>query len=225
MRYGRNIRRGICLVALLAGAIVLGATDKFVVSFEQKEGFPSATPWPSKQFAETAVPAGIVTKWTGNAVTLLYVSDGKHEENSPAPVHGGQYAVCGFGGAGIQEVTMNLSPAHNLGLDGFHWAWRGNGDSRPGGNAYLEVEYFDRAGESAGKERFQGGLNPDWSPIFEAAKPTIQGGALSKIVFRGIPPNPDTGHGSFYLDAVNLSTRANPAAPFRVVGDDSVSAF
>jgi len=90
-------------------------------------------------------------------------------------------------------------------LTGFHWAYRRNGNSRPGGNAYLEVECFDLFGRSLGKERFQGGLNDDWTPRFTAATVTTPAGkTLSRIAFRGVPTNPETGSGTFFLDDLKL---------------------
>ena len=69
---------------------------------------------------------------------------------------------------GVATATMELnrfSKDSCYSLTGFHWAYRGNGNSRPGGNAYLEVECFDLFGRSLSKERFQGGLR--WSNEFE----------------------------------------------------------
>jgi len=90
-------------------------------------------------------------------------------------------------------------------LKSFHWAYYGNGNSRPGGNAYLELEYFNMLGKSLGKEKFQGGLDDKWLPKFTLAKTKIPAGrGLAKVIFRGVPPNSVNGSGSFFLDDVTL---------------------
>ena len=76
-----------------------------------------------------------------------------------------------------------------------------------------------------GKDAFQGGLNPDWSPKFESATPSIQGGALCKVVFRGVPPYPEKGHGTFFLDEIVLTVRPDPKAPFKAVVPTALSPF
>ena len=214
------------LVVLTASIAFRGmAAETVNIGFEQSEGFPAAKPWPSKVFAGMSVPAGVVATWKSNAIGLLRASDGTFEVTNPAPVAGAQFAVCGFGGAGVVELTLVLEDSANLGLIEFYWAWRGNGDARVGGSAFLEAEYFDRNGSSVGKDRFQGGLNPDQSPKFTRAKPSLQGGALSKIIFRGVCPNPDQGHGTFFLDEIRLAVRPDPTAPFSPVPDKPVSRF
>jgi len=212
-------RHAVAFVALLLCAGLLPAADRVVVSFERREGFPPA----GKSFTGRGVPWGVVVKWTNDsaAPNIWFTEkgpDGVLYSNAPRPVSGDQLAGLGQGGSGVNVGTMHLRKEAALGLDSFYWAWRGNGDSRPGGNAWLEVEYFDLNGNSVGKDRFTGGLDPEWNPKFEQARPSIQGGALSKIVFRGVPPDPEADqHGTFFLDDIVLSTRPDPTAPFREV--------
>jgi len=72
-------------------------------------------------------------------------------------------------------------------------------------------------GRSLGRERFQGGLNDDWTPKFDLARVKLPAGkALSKVVFRGTPPNPTRECGTFFLDEVTL-LKLKPKAMLAVV--------
>ena len=215
----------VVLLCVFAFGAVAGAKT-VVISFERKQGFPA----PGQKFTGKGAPIGVVTAWSAGAPAgaVWFTDDGPGGvmfPDAPPPISGKQIAGFGQGGAGLYVAGMKLRTEAGLGLVSFYWAWRGNGDTRPGGNAWLEAEYFDVNGKSVGKDRFTGGLNPDWSPKFELAKPSVQGGALSRVVFRGVPPDPAIGHGTFFLDDVTLSVRPNPTAPFKPVSAVPVSAF
>lgn len=202
------------------------AGENVVISFEQAEGFPA----PGSFFGGKGIPAGVVKAWTvdspGDARWLVETSPGAvlYNPEAPLPVSGKQIAGFGQGGVGIYSGTMELNKKAALTLAGFNWAWRGNGDSRTGGNAWLEVEYFDLQEKSLGKDRFQGGLAPDWNPKFDLAKPSAQFQAvpLSKVTFRGVPPDPTAGHGTFFLDDLTL-TRKEAKPEFSLVGNGQPS--
>ena len=199
----------------LALALTLGAVSPIcgqrtvVIGFEQDQGFPAA----GGEFTDGAVPETVVTRWSNDsAAPNMWVADdgplGVRSQDAPAPVNGKQIAGFGDGGHGVTVGTIHLNtsgaPA-NYALVSFHWAYRGNGNSRPGGDAYLEVECIDLQDRSLGREKFTGGLNDDWTPKFESAKVTLAAGkALSRIIFRGVPPNPAIGSGTFFLDDITL---------------------
>jgi len=178
-----------------------------VIRFEAEEGFPK----PGKRFTGLGIPRGVVTDWTGDSPEdVQWVIDtgpgGVLYAEAPKPVSGKQFAALGQGSNGVNVGTVHLSPRANVALASFHWAWRGNGNSRPGGNAWLEVEYYDLRGKLLGTEKFQGGLAPDWTPRFELATVAarFRKAPLSKVIFRGVPPDPTAGHGTFLLDDVTL---------------------
>lgn len=180
--------------------------EEVVVSFEEKEGFPA----PGTNFTDMGIPVDKLINWTNDSVgaNTWFIDDGPggaSYPDAPPPISGTQIAGFGGGGVGINIGTIHFKKEAKLGLTSFYWAWRGNGDSRPGGSAWLEVEYFDLKEKSVGKDIFQGGLNPDWSPKFELAEPSLQGGALSRVVFKGVTPDPAIGHGTFFLDDITLS--------------------
>jgi hypothetical protein len=116
----------------------------------------------------------------------------------------------------VHVGVLRLSTSALCCLASFSWAWRGNGDPRPGGNAWLEVECFDLAGRSLGKERLRGGVNDMLEPRFEQARSSKQGCPLSQVVFRGVPPDPERGHGTFMLDDVRL-THVDPMSMLYLV--------
>ena len=189
------------------------AAEPVIISFEQAEGFPPL----ASNFSGKTVPgrreAGAVTSWTADTPEYVkWIIPGKvGPPDTPPPISGTRVgALTGGGpGVGIYIGSMVLDKDADLGLDSFNWAWRGSGNSRPGGDAWLEVDYFDRKNNFLGREKFQGGLNPDWSPKFELAKPAprFRAVSLSKVTFRGVPPDPTKGHGTFFLDDVTLARR------------------
>ena len=153
----------------LALALTLGAVSPIcgqrtvVIGFEQDQGFPAA----GGEFTDGAVPETVVTRWSNDsAAPNMWVADdgplGVRSQDAPAPVNGKQIAGFGDGGHGVTVGTIHLNtsgaPA-NYALVSFHWAYRGNGNSRPGGDAYLEVECIDLQDRSLGREKFTGGLN------------------------------------------------------------------
>lgn len=197
-------------LVFLALLPVTARAEHVVITFEKDQGFPSA----GGDFTGKAIPKGIVARWVNDssAPNIWFTDDGPQGvgyPDAPTPISGKQIAGFGNGGNGVAGGTLELnhSGKHSCySLTGFHWAYRGNGNSRPGGNAYLEVECFDLFGRSIGKERFQGGLNDDWTPRFTAANVKFPARmAISKIVFRGVPPNPENGSGTFFLDDVKLA--------------------
>ena len=201
---------------LVATASLAFAAETVIISFEKAEGFPPA----SSNFSGKTVPgrkvAGAVTSWTADrpagVAWFLDAAGGATLPDAPPAISGTRVAgLCGHlgPGVGIYVGSMVLDKDANLGLDSFYWAWRGNGNSRPGGDAWLEVEYYDLKNNFVGREKFQGGLAPDWKPKFELAKPApqFQAVALSKVTFKGVPPDPAKGHGTFFLDDVTLARR------------------
>jgi len=199
--------------------------EEIVVSFEPKEGFPG----PGERFNGLGIPRKIVGAWGTDkpGSGKWFIDDGPggvEYPDAPKPISGRRVAGLQRD-KGINVGIMDLNDEAGLGLVSFYWAWRGNGNTRPGGNAWLEAEYFDLNGKSVGKDKFFGGLNPDWTPKFELAKPSVQGGALSKVVFRGTPPNPAEGQGTFFLDEVRLAVRPDPMAPFKPVQPAGMTAF
>ena len=213
------------LLLVFVMATVVAAAETVVISFERREGFPM----PGKSFNGRGIPRRLVSAWTTDkrGSGRWFIDDGPdgvEYPDAPKPVSGRRIAGLQRGN-GINVGIMDLNDKAGLGLVSFYWAWRGNGNTRPGGNAWLEAEYFDLDGKSVGKDRFTGGLNPDWSPRFELAKPSVQGGAVSKVVFRGTPPNPAEGHGTFFIDDVRLVVRPDTMAPFEPVKAAGMTAF
>ncbi len=193
------------LVVALAAIGGEVAAAEVVISFEQGQGFPAA----GGKFTDAGTPEGVVAKWTNESSAPNYW--GTHvstSKSTPKPISGMQVGSFGFGGHGITVGAMHLGTSAgtaNYSLKRFHWGYRGNGNSRPGGNAYLELEYFNLRGKSIGKERFQGGLDDEWLAKFTPAKTNVPAGTgLSKVIFRGVPPNSMNGSGSFFLDDVVL---------------------
>jgi len=203
----------ISLLLSFALASVAFAAETVIISFEQTEGFPPA----GSDFSGKTLPgrkvAGAVASWTADrpAWVRWIIVEGAASPGHPPAVSGARFAALTGGGPGVGAYvgSMILKKDANLGLDSFHWAWRGSGDSRPGGDAWLEVEYYDLKDNFVGREKFHGGLAPDWKPKFEPAKPAprFRAIALSRVTFKGVPPDPAKGHGTFFLDHVTLSRR------------------
>jgi len=180
-----------------------------VIGFERSEGFPAA----GGKFTGAAAPKGVATKWTNDSVSPNYWATddgpgGAFYPDAPKPIGGKQVAVFGSGGPGVTAGTLHLDKRGGYSLKSFYWAYRGNGNSRKGGNAWLEVECFDVFGKSLGVERFYGGLGDKAEPKFEQARVSDQNARLSRIVFRGVPPDAKKWHGTFFLD--NITLISNP---------------
>ncbi|MBI4232562.1 hypothetical protein HY605_04990 [Candidatus Peregrinibacteria bacterium] len=193
---------------------VLYSADTVVISFEQEESFSAATN--ESSFNDLSTNGGIVTAWTVEneaGATYIWGTDdgpgGVKFPDAPAPISGKQIGgLISTGGHGIAIGTMHLNKKSNYTLTSFYWAYRGNGDSRPGGNAYLELEYFDMKDKSIGKEKFQGGLNPDMSPNFDLVRVSAQyqSVAMSKVIFKSVCPNPEVKmHATFLMEDMTLS--------------------
>ena len=181
------------------------AEQRVIISFEPAEGFPA----PGESFTAKSASRGAVTKWTNDSASPnVWLTEkgpgGVKYENAPKPVSGSQTAVFGHGGAGVNAGTMHLNKRGGYQLLGFHWGYRGNGNTRPGGNAWLEVERFDLYGKSLGVTRHHGGLDDKWDPKFTKVELETDGTPLSRVVFRGVPPEPHQYHGTFFLDNVIL---------------------
>ena len=175
----RNGRHAVTTVLLLfaVASLALGQ-ETVLISFEQNEGFPAA----GGRFTNLSTNNGIILRWTNDsAVDNGWFTDkgpgGIVYPETPSPVSGKQVAVFGQGGVGVNVGTMHLNKKSGCTLTRFYWAWRGNGDSRPGGNAWLETEYFDLNGKSLGKDKFQGDyhayMNFHWY-VFRAKKSTAK---------------------------------------------------
>ncbi|MBI4028415.1 MAG: DUF4838 domain-containing protein [Verrucomicrobia bacterium] len=181
-----------------------------VIGFEEKEGFPAK----GGDFTGSSTDEGAVSAWRNKSkVPNRWFTDGgprgvKYPE-APSPISGKQIGGFGGGGSGLTSGAMELDKKATLALTSFYWAYRGNGDSRPGGNACLELEYFNLSEKSLGKQKFQGGLNPDWTPKLDRAEVAseFQAVPLSKVIFRGVPPDPAAGQGTFFLDDLTLAKR------------------
>jgi len=133
------------LVAVLMASTLAAAPETVVIGFDK--------------FSGASAPKGVVTKWTNDssAPNYWWTDDGPggvSYPDAPKAIKGKQVAGFGNGGNGVTVGTMYLNTREgeaNYSLASFHWAYRGNGNSRPGGDAYLD------AGQVAGKGAVPGG--------------------------------------------------------------------
>ena len=214
----RESRAWLSLAVLLA-AVGPGASAQQVrISFEEAEGFPAA----GGKFTGPARKRGVATAWTNDSVSPNYWATddgpgGAFYPEAPTPISGKQVAVFGSGGPGITVGTLHLAKKGGYRLTSFYWAYRGNGNSRVGGNAWLEVECFDAFRKSLGVERFYGGLGDKMLPKFELAKMPAQAAPVASVVFRGVPPDIDKWHGTFFLEDLTLTS--NPTDYLTLIKD------
>jgi len=206
---------GIALLSVVFG-VAGAAAETVVINFERSQGFPAAAPSDSGrgEFTDRATNNGLVTKWTNEskAKNRWSIDDGpggQRYPDAPKPMSGTQIAYLGEGGAGVNAGALHLDRKRQACMVSFYWAWRGNGNPRPGGDAYLEVEYYDLFGKLIGREVFHGGIGDQWQPKFSLAKvgEKYSSVPLSKVVFKGTPPTPDKWHGTFFLDDITLNLK------------------